>query len=385
MLVYIFTFSISCLFIGLAERIKRNHVKFLLLFLAIIIPSIISGLRAETIGTDVSSYIKQLVYLANSTDHYSSFINYTGTLLNGDQVSRFEKGYMTLVYVCSKISPTLFLNLFISEFLILSLVLWGLCRFKKNKSISLVLGFYTFYALFFNPSLNILRQSIAMAILFLAYTFLIENRYITYIILVFLASLFHQTAAIGFIALLVYLCIKKNNRRYDIVLKNSTSICITQNFITVLLLWLFFIVFFSLLLKPILQMVGLNRLVWSSLLKVQSVSINQLIMRLPFLVLLLLSWRYLKDTSKYFYLFMVLCDIYLAMISGGINSMLRFALYPSLYYVYAIPEELGVNEKNTKLFYIFTFVIYLGFYWYFMFVFKNYNQTFPFKFSNALF
>ena len=53
MLIYIFTFLISLLLIYIAENINGKS-KIILNIIAILIPSILAGRRADFIGTDVS-------------------------------------------------------------------------------------------------------------------------------------------------------------------------------------------------------------------------------------------------------------------------------------------------------------------------------------------
>lgn len=382
MWIYIFTICISCFLIWIAEKLN-NNIKGFLLTLAVIIPSVISGVRADTVGTDVRSYVKPIWYLANSSDNLFSFINNQGSLISGDEVSRFEKGYMLFTYMCTKINSSFFFNLFFSEFLIIGLTLLGLWRFKKNHNISVTLGMFVFYTMLYNPSLNIVRQSIAMAILAFAFNFLIEKKVFKYILLVIIATLFHQTALIGIFMLLVYYCtltqetisIKINSERNVHIAKATVRVW-------VIVLAMIIVVLLPNILNTVLSLFNLNRFQWAYLFTLNSWSINQFFIRVPFILLIAFQWPALKNNQlRYMYLIILLMDVLTSQFSGGSGALLRLSLYFSNYYVFVLPDEVLSSDKNKSAVITILLIIYLVVYWYYMFVFNNYNNTVPYIFG----
>ena len=59
-----------------------------------------------------------------------------------------------------------------------------------------------YYMIFYIASFNFMRQSISAALLLLAYFELVEKKWVKFIILIFLAQSFHNTAFIGIIIIL---------------------------------------------------------------------------------------------------------------------------------------------------------------------------------------
>ena len=55
-MIYLLLFAISTLLIYIAEKKKYNKYKTLLISFAILIPSVIAGIRNSSVGTDVNVY-----------------------------------------------------------------------------------------------------------------------------------------------------------------------------------------------------------------------------------------------------------------------------------------------------------------------------------------
>lgn len=379
MWIYICVIFISCLLTLIAEKSQKS-IRQLFFTISVILPSIVSGARADSVGTDMHAYIEPMHRFANSIDNYFYFINSNQTLISGDQVNRFEKGYMTLVYLCSRISSSLFFDLFISELLIISLTLIALCRFNKKYNISITLGMFVFYMMFFNPSLNIVRQSLAMSVLIFSYTYLIEDKWIKYTIGVIIAYLFHQTAIIGIIPLFIYYFIKTDNKY---IFKFGGNIkTISSSTIRSILGSIFIVVFSPILVNIVLSLTGQTRFQWAYLAAIPAISINQMIIRLPFVLLLIVQWNSMKDTiQKNFFLSMLILDLLLSMISGGTNYLLRVAMYPSIYYVFAFPIEVKDSNVNKHILIATLIIAYLMVYWYYTVVIMNYNATVPYVYG----
>lgn len=139
---------------------------------------IIQGLRAPHLGTDMLNYSNNYMYLkgASITRIFGSY---------------FEEGYQALAYMFVNlgfefqffIGVISFLNIFSFSFLIY--------RYSKNPYLSVVsymlLGVYDF-------SFSILRQSIAISIIALAFNYLNEEKIWKYLSMILVATTFHRTA-----------------------------------------------------------------------------------------------------------------------------------------------------------------------------------------------
>lgn len=385
MFIYIFTAAISSWIIWFEEKIsnKDNRFKKILLLIAILIPAIVAGMRADTIGTDVRTYIGPLQYFAASSNNFAEYINYNGLLFNGEYLLRFEKGYLSLIYLCSRIDKSLFLTFFVSELIILSTLIIGLYEFNKKYPLSIGLGFFIFLTFFYNLSFNLSRQCIAIFILFLGFNFLIRKEWIKYIITIFIAVLFHNSAVIGVFFLFIYYFLddkaKDNNNLF-------TSSELKVLMITIIGL---VILFMPSLIKHIFSSTLLNTYL-NYIPDSIHLSVRQLIIKLPFLIIILIEWENMKKNRlRYFYLAIALMDILLSQFSGQSSSATvseygaRISWYTSAFYIYSIPNALKTDlNKNRKIILTIGLVVFLSIYWYYFTVVLNYNDTFPYVFSN---
>lgn len=146
-------------------------------FMPLIVLSLFAGLRSYQVGTDSGTY----------TRHFRSNLN----IYNFEFEEGVELGYQLLEYILLSINADYFWLFILTAILIVCCYLTIFKRYSVNYAFSvflfITLGVYTF---FFNG----LRQGIAMAIFVLAIPYLLEKKFIPYILVCLFASLFHTTA-----------------------------------------------------------------------------------------------------------------------------------------------------------------------------------------------
>jgi len=146
-------------------------------WLPLITLSLFAGIRSFRVGTDSGTYTKDF---RHSLDIYN---------FQFDKL--IEPGYQLLEYTLLRLTHNYFWLFFITALIVVYCYLTIIKRYSVNYWFSIflfiTLGVYTF---FFNG----LRQGLAMAIFALALPYLLEKRLIPYLIICFLASLFHNTA-----------------------------------------------------------------------------------------------------------------------------------------------------------------------------------------------
>ena len=388
MFIYIFTATISSWIIWFEEKISNKNSRFkkFLLLIAILIPAIVAGMRADTIGTDVRTYIEPLQYFAASSNKFSEYINYNGLLFNGEYLLRFEKGYLSLIYLCSRIDKSLFLTFFVSEFIILGTLIIGLYEFNKKYPLSLCLGFFIFLTFFYNLSFNLSRQCIAIFILFFGFNFLIRNEWVKYIIAVLIAMLFHNSAFIGIFFLLIYYFLA------DKVKDKSNFFTNTELKVLIITVISLVVVLMPSLIKHIFSSTIFNTYL-NYIPDSIHLSMRQLIIKLPFLIIILMEWKNMeKNPLRYFFITIALLDILLSQFSGQSSFATvseygaRISWYTSAFYIYSVPNALNSDSnKNRKIILMLGLVIFLSIYWYYFTVILNYNDTFPYIFSDIFF
>lgn len=177
-LFYITFFFISTFFYKLYN--KSNSKIFLVLSFSI--PMLIGGLRYK-VGTDYELYL--MLYNNNSkVDWGFQIINYIAKLFNNPQILFFIYNFLTLFFVFK-----------------------GMKNIKQSYR---SLAYFCFLFIFYTSSFNIMRQMLAVSIIFYAYKYIDEKNFKKYCFWVFIATCFHNTAAL---CLLLYFLINTKNKK----------------------------------------------------------------------------------------------------------------------------------------------------------------------------
>lgn len=163
----------GCLGINDTQRAKKIYLTFIFSIL-----TLVSSLRAYSVGVDTMQYIKAYTLIKNIP--WSEY----GTLW-------YEWGFFALCKVLNYITSDPQILILVSSIFIMSSV----GRFIYKNSSNVVISSFLFLTLnlYFNY-MNIMRQAIAISIILIGYEYLKENKLIKYSAIVILASLFHQSA-----------------------------------------------------------------------------------------------------------------------------------------------------------------------------------------------
>lgn len=146
-------------------------------WLLVIIMSLVSGLRAPSVGLDTQMYTINFELLGDG--HFGS-------------VYGIEETFKYICYYIMKINNDPVFVFMVFSFITNSLIIFRLWDLKNLSSFCISVPCY--YMAFFMLSLNVSRQFIAIAIVFYATRYLAKNKYILYIVGVLIAMLFHQSA-----------------------------------------------------------------------------------------------------------------------------------------------------------------------------------------------
>ncbi len=201
--MYIAIFSISTAILYIAEKLKEGARKKVLVFIALLIPSIIAGLRDYSIGADVLLYGNYWFERACSYDSLFAFLK---------KASEYSiaSGYATVNYLVSRISHNPHMFYFVYELILMYIVYKAVKPFKEQVSIPF--AFLIFFFSYYNSSLNILRQIMAIVLVLYSFQFVVNRKLIRFILVILLAASFHDTAIVAFIIYPLSLLI--NSKRY---------------------------------------------------------------------------------------------------------------------------------------------------------------------------
>lgn len=174
---------------------KRKLHGYIFAFTSIVILSIFAGLRGPTVGTDTGGYVVTYMRIANQCSSFFEFLDKCPDLSN-------EQFGGLLVYLCSRITNKTNLLLFSYQFLTITPVFLASIKMKDQISITDSIAIYLF--IFFNNSLNMMRQSVGCAFILLGLSNLIKERKVTFdaFLSFIFAILFHKYSIFGVVMVL---------------------------------------------------------------------------------------------------------------------------------------------------------------------------------------
>lgn len=378
-MIYIAVFLASCIFFWLSEKCKSGFSKNFFAVIAILIPCILAGLRADTVGTDVKVYVEPLYNAAKKSHTFSAYMKQRWFVIwRYMYVKDFEIGFSLLVFFIQKIGGSFATVLFVIQMLIIGPIFFGLK--KMHKPYPIFFGMFVFYCLFYNTSLNMMRQWIAMAILFMAFPYLVSEEKKKYCILVLVACLFHNSAIMGFAILAVYMYSTKRKDSIKIAnFKLDEAMSPIKIFVygCVALLSLNII-------TTILSYTGLSKYVGyiqgdTGLYLLPS----QIFLRLPIILLFVIRWKRIlkEDRLAPFYGSMLVLDLLASQLMSINAYAFRigsfFSEYNMLSYsamVYAGNRKYRTNRYVTLLYVLVDMLCY----WAYYYVITGTHVTFPY-------
>lgn len=213
MIEYLVVFALSIAIIAVVQGWPKESFGFVFWScVALAFPCLLAGLRAVSIGTDVVGYAQPLFELAQSNDGLSAYWSSLWWRDNWHYVgpADFEPGYSLLAWASARLFGSFQSFLFIMQALTVGPIYVALARHREE--FPLAGGMATYYLVFFNQTLNMMRQGIAIALVFLAVWGLYRagqgfRRQLPAVIALLAACTFHSSAVMGFAVLGVRLLI----------------------------------------------------------------------------------------------------------------------------------------------------------------------------------
>ena len=185
MIVYILMLVLSILFLILEKRAKKRWIKILCCIMAVMPFFVVSAFRYD-LGTD---YTRRYVFDYNRT-------------LQGVDVPNLEILFKGIMKFCMIFTEEPYLMFGITSAIIVGFILGT--SFTKSQDKILSVCIFLLGGFFFD-SLNIMRQYMAMSLIFFGYQFLLKTKrwYLAYIAIVIIATLIHSSAIIMLIPVLL--------------------------------------------------------------------------------------------------------------------------------------------------------------------------------------
>ena len=204
MFIYLLVFGLAAFFAYLAQKFENKKVLVILFsIIAILIPSVLAGVRDSNIGTDLEVYGKPFFNRAVLSDSFEEYSNICET----------ELGYRIINYIVSRFSDNINIFLFVLEFIIIGIVY--LAFYQRRKEIPVWLGLLCYLFLFYSRFLNLLRQGIAVSIIIYSYKYLEKNELKKFLLAILIATMFHTTAIFAITLIFIKIIL---NLRKDLIL-----------------------------------------------------------------------------------------------------------------------------------------------------------------------
>ena len=219
MFIYLLCFAVSVFFAWRAEKTTSKSLFIACSILSIAPTVLLAGLRDISVGIDTANMYYNSWQVATRAKSFWYFIWLYSW---GFRAEEFLFAF--LLGAIQKTTGNFNVFLTVMHLIIIGCVYIGAFRLRRYCSPSLVL--LLFYLFYYNHSLNILRQYVAMAILFAGTADIIERHYWRFLLIAFLAFMAHNTAVIGILPLLFFILLYPNNRLRAVSLDKRLALCV---------------------------------------------------------------------------------------------------------------------------------------------------------------
>lgn len=201
---YLTLFALTSILFFFAEKsyAKSRIMFYALSYAAIFLLAFVAGARDETVGTDMLVYGVQTYKTAVAADSFADKATLFGWI---------DPGYYAIDYVTAKAGGGLGIALFLQSFIMTAFAFHGMKRYMPTAPLWLSMLIYELY--FYNLTLNLMRQGIAMSIVLWSLRFF-ETRQIKKLFLsAVLCFFFHKTSILAYAAIFaMYWATGKNER-----------------------------------------------------------------------------------------------------------------------------------------------------------------------------
>jgi len=190
MLPYLIIFFLSILFTFLAQESDKNNKRlffFVFSAFAVLLPSLLAGLRDSGVGTDTEIYVDSVWKTVNRINSFEEFQK----LYKQEKFDDIEYGYLLLNFIGSKFGSSVNIIYFLTSFVTTLLVYCTAYDNKKRVSMAIVMAMFLFG--YYNLYLNIVRQALALAIGLYCFKYVESRSWIKVIISFFIIKAFHNT------------------------------------------------------------------------------------------------------------------------------------------------------------------------------------------------
>lgn len=378
MAIYLIVFSISSIFLYLSEKKKKRTELIILEFIGITLIILLAGLRNTNIGTDINVYVKPMYEYALSTKDIKKYFGYA---INGRKISEYEIGFTLIVFIFSKIFKNINILLLIISALTIVPIFIGMKKYECIKG-EHWLAMLVFDMMFFNISLNAMRQYIGIAFAFLSISMLLNKKSIIKCIGYFIIGcLFHKSIVLELFLIIIYFYTssKKVGNKTLKIGRMKIKIFRVLIFIEIAVIMLL-LSKISLVKNWLGSAQGLERYSGYVGRNIEGLSIS--IKAIPLILLFILTAKKTRKEKNYGFFLNIFLFEYLIInqIAGTTQYSSRIGYLFEIFNIIMIPTMCKKVQNKSKPMIYMMVLMYLTIYWWYYFAYLGYNQTVPYKF-----
>lgn len=359
MMVYFIVFFTAMIFAFFANNsFKKEKKKSGIIFsiLAILIPSLLAGLRLKGIGTDTLYYFDAaFMYAKNSSSLFRLF-----------KVSDIEPLFNVVNYIVSRFTDNINVVYFVLQ-LIIMFFAYMAC-YDNRKNISLPTSYLAFMLLYYNRSLNMCRQTISIVIFLYAIKYIKKKKFFKYLLFVLLATGFHKTALF---CLPIYFIVQLLNKKDALLYKFGIIVGSLMLVIFYKDIMLFLLKIFSFIPSRYIFYVSNSN---------SNVILIEIILKIVLLGIVLIFSKKLieKSDDNKILIFLMILDIILYSIGMHAASAQRLSFYIGYLNIFVIAQLKDIFNGSFKNIIGFIIIMALCCYSYLYYGVAQYDQTVPY-------
>lgn len=362
MIIYILCYLAVYILLNYIEKNQK-----LVIFVCIMILSLLAGFRDVSIGTDVRIYANGVYIAASKVSNFKELFDYL-FVSSLSTINEIEPGYLFIAFVGAKVFKSLFGTLFLVSLVINTGVFVGLYRIKEQLSYKIAVMIYCF--MFYQNTYNLMRQWMAIAIIIYGIKYIYDRKLIKYVITILAAMLFHRSAFIGIVLYLiaVYMERPRNFSRQVLVVLGTVL----------------GVVFF----QPIVVALTSSRIITAKYLKYamgEGVSLfwKELAIRIPPILLCSVLYKSMKKADKHhaFWFIIMLIEAIISQLHSVMDFATRVGAYFWVSQIIEMSTACRIGDRSHRILSKGLVMLYVVLYWFVMFIYFGYNDTYPYASS----
>lgn len=331
----------------------NSKKRFIYIFLIIIGPAILIGIRDKYVGIDTANNWDGYLSLANSNSIVSAFTEY-----DYDRPLFFIFKYFN--YLIFKENVTMYLiNL---AFITLYILVYALDKIKEKISIPLALFIY--YSFLSMQLLNQSRQMLALSIVFLGIIYIKDRKIKKYILIILIATLIHPSAIVTiFFAFLNF----ENKKNYLIKKRIYTLFYIISPFCI------------GFILKIISKFINGKYGAYVQEVSMSGIGMGLILNIMPIFIPIIIFRKYFVNKEYKYLLRISILSLLFRLLGYYSYFLMRMYYYSAIPIIIIIPLILkNIKTRNRKILYlIFIYTIFL-FYYIVNYMYLNVSGVFPY-------